>query len=88
MRTAASLMLTILSLAATPFVAAQPPDDRRTGGGPGSGAANLAERMMQFDANKDDKLTKTEITDDRLNACLTRRMPIRMAPLRGMSSTF
>jgi EF hand len=66
MRTAVSLTLIGLGLAAIPFVAAQPPDDRRTGGGPGSGTANLAERMMQFDANKDDKLTKSEVTDDRL----------------------
>jgi hypothetical protein len=66
MRTAVSLTLTILSLAAIPFVAAQPPDDRRTVDSPAPGAANLAERMMLFDANKDDKLTKSEVTDDRL----------------------
>jgi hypothetical protein len=54
-----------LGLTATSFVAAQPPDDPRGGGGPGGGVS-LTERMMRFDANNDDKLTKSEITDERL----------------------
>ena len=47
---------------AAALASAQPP-----GGGPGpDGTDDLVTRMMEFDQNKDGKLTRTEVTDDRL----------------------
>jgi hypothetical protein len=66
MRTAANLTMTLLSLIITPIVSAQPPDERRSVDPPGLSTSNLAERMMRYDANKDGKLTQSEVNDDRL----------------------
>ncbi len=67
MRRAFRLTLFGTGLLAAPFVVAQPPE-----GGPAnrSGATatlSLVERMMAFDTDKDDQLTKSEVTDARLN---------------------
>ncbi len=67
MRTAVSVTLICLGLAATRVAAAQPPDDHALRDAPdASGTGNLAERMMLYDSNKDGKLTQAEVTDDRL----------------------
>jgi EF hand len=55
---------TLVALAAT--AAGRPPDDG-AGPGAGSGAANTVSRMMRFDKNQDGKLTKAEVTDQRLH---------------------
>ena len=49
-----------------PLVVAQPPGGGQPGGGRGTSTANLVERMMAFDIDKDDQLTKSEVTDARL----------------------
>jgi hypothetical protein len=54
---------------------AQPPA-KKGGKGPGkdkdSGGSALVERMMAFDKNKDGKLTKDEVTDERLHRLFDR----------------
>jgi Spy/CpxP family protein refolding chaperone len=44
----------------------QGPGDGPPGGGRGGGADDTVARMMSFDANHDGKLTRAEVTDDRL----------------------
>jgi hypothetical protein len=62
-----AVSLTVIGIGVfTAAAVAQPPD-----GGPASRSrsnptANLVDRMMAFDSDKDDKLTKSEVTDARL----------------------
>ena len=63
MRNSISLFLAAISLGAIASHATAQPAD----GQPKDGAnSSLVTRMMAFDANKDGKLTKDEITDQRL----------------------
>ncbi|HEX3152650.1 MAG TPA: hypothetical protein VHR66_31550 [Gemmataceae bacterium] len=71
--TAMILMGGLLFMAA--FAGAQPPEGKKGGkGGPGKDgggekgapAGDIVTRMMAFDKNKDGKLTRDEITDERL----------------------
>ena len=66
MRLAVTLTLFGTGLLAGPFVSAQPPDDGRANRSRGAATANLVERMMAFDTDQDEKLTKSEVTDARL----------------------
>lgn len=60
---------TLVAAAAT--AAAQPPDDGPRPGGD-SGVASTVTRMMRFDKNKDGKLTKAELSDQRLRRLFDR----------------
>jgi hypothetical protein len=60
---------TLVAAAAT--AAGQPPDDGPRPGGD-SNVANTITRMMRFDKNKDGKLTKAEVTDQRLRRLFDR----------------
>jgi hypothetical protein len=66
MRLAVSLVVISTRFVAAPFVLAQPPEDGPGGGRRAGATGNLVERMMAFDGDKDDKLTKSEVTDARL----------------------
>ncbi len=66
MRLAFRLILFGTGLLAATFVVAQPPEGAPSNGSRGTATNNLVERMMAFDADKDDKLTKSEVTDSRL----------------------
>jgi len=63
MATRIGLILAAGVLLVTPAAPAQPPG---RGGGRSEDAATFVKRMMAFDANKDGKLTRDEITDPRL----------------------
>jgi hypothetical protein len=73
MRTFLCAILTGIVLTAASALVAQPP-----GQGPGRGdaakaaGADLVSQMMAFDSNKDDKLTKAELTDERLHRLFDR----------------
>ena len=63
MRPGVTLTLIGTGLLAAPFGLAQPPENSRPRA---AAAGNLVERMMAFDSDKDDKLTKSEVSDARL----------------------
>jgi len=73
MRTLTGMTMFCGLLVAVSFATAQ-----RPGGGPGTAptksasADDLVTRMMQFDKDKDGKLTKTEVTDERLHRLFDR----------------
>lgn len=70
----AKLMRALLAVVAVAALAsqavAQPPDRRPDGPNRdrprGTGSSDIVERLMAFDKNKDGKLTREEITDERL----------------------
>src|SRR5262249_43574741 len=59
-------------LAAIPLAMAQRDGDRRSASTKNAGGNNLESRLIQFDANKDGKLTKAEVTDERLQRLFDR----------------
>ena len=63
MRLAFTLTLFGTGILAAPLLVAQPPDDGPANRSRGVATTNLVERMMAFDADKDDRLTKSEVTD-------------------------
>jgi EF hand len=66
MRTLTGMMLTCVILLAASYAMAQRPGGGQ-GAAPKSGDADdLVARMMEFDKDKDGKLTKSELTDERL----------------------
>jgi hypothetical protein len=69
-------MISGMILSAAFLIAASAALAQRPGGGPGaprkSTAADLVARMMAFDADKDGKLTKDEVTDERLHRLFDR----------------
>ncbi len=71
MRRAIGMTMFGTFVAAAATAAGQPPDD-----GPrpdaGSSTANTVARMMRFDKNKDGKLTRAEVTDQRLRRLFDR----------------
>ena len=74
MRKTTGILLSCALLSAGTAATAQ-----RPGGGGGGGPDNTVDRMMGFDRDKDGKLTRAEVTDDRLlrlfdRADLDRRM--------------
>jgi hypothetical protein len=72
MKRLACVMTTCGLMAAIPLAMAQPPGGGRGPGANMSGADGLVSRLMQFDANKDGKLTKAEVTDERLQRLFDR----------------
>jgi hypothetical protein len=74
MRLFTAMILTGGLLFMAAFAGAQPPEDKKGGkGGPGKDggdrgapAGDFVTRMMTFDKNKDGKLSRDEITDERL----------------------
>jgi hypothetical protein len=72
MRTLTALLLTSGLLLAAPFAAAQPPAGGRDGAAKSADADAFVARLMAFDKNKDGKLTKDEITDERLHRLFDR----------------
>ncbi len=54
------------SLAASAFLAAQEPTEERRPAAKGAAANGIVARMMKYDKNKDGKLLKSEVTDQRL----------------------
>jgi len=71
MRTLTCVIFTCGFLMAASFAAAQRPgDDRELLPAPSGG--DLVTRMMAFDKNKDGKLTKSEVTDERLHRLFDR----------------
>lgn len=82
MRALAVVMFMGGLLAATSLTSAQPPGGNKGGRGGGKGggfgggkaatAEELVAQMMAFDANKDGKLTKDEVTDQRLSRLFDR----------------
>jgi len=71
MRITTGITLLGAFFAAAATAAAQPPDDGPRPGGE-SGVANAVARMMRFDKNKDGKLTKAELNDQRLRRLFDR----------------
>ncbi len=67
MRTFLYVILGCGVLTAASSLVAQPP-----GQGARSSGADLVAQLMAFDQNKDDKLTKTEVTDERLHRLFDR----------------
>ncbi|HET6426172.1 MAG TPA: EF-hand domain-containing protein [Planctomycetaceae bacterium] len=61
----------VLTCAAAALVA-QPPGPPPRGGGSGGSVDGSIERLMAFDANKDGKLSKEELNDERLTALFER----------------
>jgi hypothetical protein len=59
-------------LAAASSLVAQPPGQGRGNTPKATGADDLVARMMAFDENKDGKLTKSEVTDERLHRLFDR----------------
>jgi hypothetical protein len=72
MRRLAGLMSIILNLAATSLVVAQPPGPGQEVYSQSATGGDLVTRMMEFDQDKDGKLTKSEVTDKRLHRLFTR----------------
>jgi hypothetical protein len=66
MRPAGTLALIATSLLAAPLGVAQPPDDGPANRQQQTTTPNVVDRMMAFDVDKDDRLTKSEVTDARL----------------------
>jgi hypothetical protein len=71
MRTLTGITIFGTFVAAAATAAAQPPDDGPRPGGE-SGIASTVARMMRFDKNKDGKLTKAELSDQRLRRLFDR----------------
>ena len=71
MRSASCMIFAFACVMAASFAAAQPPGfgPQRT---PGQAGADLVARMMELDKDKDGKLTKSEITDERLHRLFDR----------------
>jgi hypothetical protein len=55
-----------VSLTASVFLAAQEPGERQRTTAKASGGSGIVARMMRYDKNKDGKLQKSEVTDQRL----------------------
>ena len=72
MRLASGLVLIFGIVLAASFVSAQPPG-RPGGGSPSGDVTTFITRMMTFDANQDERLSKDEITDTRLVAAVRPR---------------
>ena len=66
MRPPVTLLLIGTGLLAAPFGLAQPPGGGGASQPQATAGASLVDRMMAFDTDKDDKLTKSEVTDARL----------------------
>jgi hypothetical protein len=66
MRTLTGIVLAGGLVFAASFAAAQPPPGSRDGATKSAGADAFVARMMAFDKNKDGKLTRDEVTDERL----------------------
>src|SRR5215831_3288561 len=66
MRSLTGLLLVSGFLFAASFASAQPPRGGRDGATKAADAEAFVARMMAFDKNKDGKLTRDEITDERL----------------------
>jgi hypothetical protein len=72
MRGLAGLMSSIVILAAASLVAAQPPGPGQEVYSQSATGGDLVTRMMEFDKDKDGKLTKDEVTDKRLHRLFAR----------------
>ncbi|QEL18014.1 EF-hand domain-containing protein [Limnoglobus roseus] len=78
MRLTSAFLLTLGLFLTLSQTDAHPPPGKKGGGGPpGSGGKaasvdDMVQRLMAFDANKDGKLTKEELGDERLNALFDR----------------
>ena len=72
MRPFVAAILSCAALAAVSSLAAQPPGEGRENASNAAGADDLVARMMAFDANKDGKLTRSEVTDQRLRRLFDR----------------
>src|SRR5882724_7960168 len=70
MRFAGGMLLAIGVLFTPAFTEAQGPANARTGGA--RSTASAVARMMAFDKNKDGKLTRDEVTDERLRSLFDR----------------
>jgi len=70
MRIPTGMVLTCGFLAAASLALAQPPGGLREG--PRESADDFVARMMEFDKDKDGKLTKAEVADQRLHRLLDR----------------
>jgi hypothetical protein len=66
------MMLTFVFFAATSFAAAQGPGGGREPLPRPDGGDDLVDRMMEFDKDKDGKLMKGEVTDERLHRLFDR----------------
>jgi EF hand len=67
MRKVTSAIWVGVGLVVVPLVMAQPPGAGRRGDAGAPATDNLVDRMMAFDADKDGKLSKAEVTDERLH---------------------
>jgi EF hand len=72
MRGLAGLMSSILILTAASLVAAQPPGPGQEVYSQSATGGDLVTRMMEFDKDKDGKLTKNEVADKRLHRLFAR----------------
>jgi hypothetical protein len=72
MRGLAGLMSSIVILAAAALVAAQPPGPGQEVYSQSATGGDLVARMMEFDKDKNGKLTKNEVTDARLHRLFAR----------------
>ena len=72
MRNLTCMMLTVVLLVTGSIAAAQPGRPRSEGVSQSASADDLVARMMVYDKNKDGKLTKDEITDERLHRLFDR----------------
>ena len=72
MRRLVSLMMTCGLMAAIPMAMAQRPGNGRDASSKGAGNDGLVSRLLAFDANQDGKLTKEEVTDERLQRLFAR----------------
>jgi hypothetical protein len=72
MRVLAGLMSSIVILAAASLAAAQPPGPGQEVYSQSAAGGDLVTRMMEFDKDKDGKLTKNEVTDKRLHRLFAR----------------
>jgi hypothetical protein len=72
MRKLAGLMSSMLILAVGSLVVAQPPGPGQVMYSQSATGGDLVTRMMEFDKDKDGKLTKEEVTDKRLHRLFAR----------------
>jgi hypothetical protein len=72
MRTLVGLMSSLLILAVASLVGAQPPGPGQEVYSQSATGGDLVTRMMEFDKDKDGKLTKDEVTDKRLHRLFAR----------------
>jgi Spy/CpxP family protein refolding chaperone len=72
MHTLTAMLFTSGLLLVASFAAAQPPAGGRDGAAKSADADAFVARLMAFDKNKDGKLTKDEITDERLHRLFDR----------------